>query len=322
MTARSHQPARNAVVLAADQRIFPAAIFAAERLAALNHRSDTDIIVFTDCAAECDKANALSLPFDVRLVETPRGVAEASYYLRFTILDAIARDYRRILYVDVDMWFEDQRLFALFDLDMEGHAFAAVRDGVIAYTPGPPECATVLGPGKTKYLNAGLLLVDAAGYRSAKVSAKLKRLIRDPGRRLFYRDQSALNLLLGGNWLELSPCFNILAVQWNTFVTRVCPPVVVHFTGASKPWQGPHFTLDHPARAAMERWFPGSAWKDFLPRFVDLSRVLDPLQARRQANFDMEFSGKADYVRFLRETRFADEKAGLTALYRDRLPPA
>ena len=320
MTAKPDQPQRNAVVLASDARIFPAAIFAAERLAGLSDRSDTDIIVFTDSAAECDKAKGLSLPFDVRLVEAPRGVAEASTYLRFTVLDAIARTYRRILYLDVDMWFEDARLFALFDLDMQGHVVAAVRDGVVAFTPGVPERAAVLGAKNTKYLNAGLLLVDAAGYRASKVSARLKRIVPDAERRFFYHDQSALNFLLQGDWLELSPSFNILAVQWNTFVTRVCPPVVVHFTGSSKPWQGPHFAYDHPARAAMERWFPQSAWKDFLPRFVDLSRVLDLSRVERKKNFDAAFPGKADYVGFLRDTRFADETAGLTTLHREFLP--
>ena len=38
---------RNAVVLTADAAIFPAAAFAATRLAMLNRRTDTDVIVFT-----------------------------------------------------------------------------------------------------------------------------------------------------------------------------------------------------------------------------------------------------------------------------------
>lgn len=322
MTTKPAPAARNAVVLASDARIFPAAVFAAERLATLNPRADTDVLVFTDAAAERAKAAALSLPFAVRPAATPHGLSEAAFFLRFAILDELARSYRRILYLDVDIWAEDARLFALFDLDMQGHAIAAVRDAVVAFIPGNDERVTTVGTDSTKYLNSGVLLVDAARYRADGIAARLEKIVRRARRPFQHRDQSALNLLLKGDWLELSPCFNLLAAQWATFVPRVCPPVLVHFTGPSKPWHGPHFAYDHPARAAMEHWFPRSAWKDFLPRFVDLARVLDPAKAPRLGNFDMAFPGKAAFVAFLAETRFADETAGLTTLHRQFLPRA
>ncbi len=321
VTVKPDQPARNAVVLAADARIFPAAVFAAERLAALNDRTDTDILVFTDSAADRDKAAALSLPFAVRPAVAPQGLRDAAFFLRFAILDGLARQYRRVLYLDVDIWVADARPFALFDLDMEGHAVAAVRDAVVAFIPGNSEREMTVGLHSTKYLNSGVLLVDGARYRADRIAARLDKIVRRAKTPFLHRDQSALNRLLRGDWLELSPCFNLLAAQWGTFVTRICPPAIVHFTGPSKPWQGPHFVYDHPARAAMERWFPGSAWKDFLPRFVDLSRVLDPSRAPRLGNFDMDFPGKPDFIRFLRETRFADETAGLSVLRRELLPP-
>jgi hypothetical protein len=311
---------RNAIVLAADARLFPAAAFAAARLAALNPRADTDILVFTDSAAERDKAAGLDLPFAVRAAASFRGVAEPAYYLRFAVLDELARDYARVLYLDVDIWVESAMLFALFDLDMEGHACAGVRDPVVAFVPGNPERAMVMGPTATKYLNTGVLMIDTARYRAAKVGERFLRVLRKDTRRFGYRDQSVLNVVLQGDWLELSPCFNLIAIQWNTFVARVCPPVVVHFTGPSKPWQGPLFVYDHPMRAAMERWFPQSAWKDFLPRFIDLKAALDPSRVPRQGNFDMDFPGKAAFVRFLRDTRFADETAGLVTLDRAQLP--
>jgi hypothetical protein len=63
---------RNAVALAADARLFPAAVFAAARLASLNDRADTDIIVFTNADAEREKAAGLGLPFLVRPVIAPK----------------------------------------------------------------------------------------------------------------------------------------------------------------------------------------------------------------------------------------------------------
>lgn len=307
---------RNAVVLAADARLFPAAVFAAERLARLNNRTDTDIAVFTNSEAAREQAAGLALPFAVRPVIAPKQFTDASFFRLFA-LEALTGEYARVLYIDVDTWVEDARLFALFDLDMAGHPFAAVRDAVVAFVPGLSERVRVLGPNNTKYLNAGVLMVDAPRYASGKTLARLLKIIR--GGPLLHRDQSALNLLLKGDWLELSPAFNQFSIQWGTFVSRVCPPVVVHFTGAAKPWSGPKFRLAHPARAEMERYFPRSPWKDFLPGFVDLRAALQPSQPPAD-DFDGEFRGKDAYIRFLRETEFADVRAGIATLHLDRLP--
>ena len=313
--------ARNVVVLAADARLFPAAVFAAARLAMLNSRADTDIAIFTDSAGDRDKATQLSLPVTVRLGETPRGVANAPLYLRFAALDALRREYRRMLYLDVDTWVEDAAFFSLFDLDMAGYPVAGVRDGVIAFVPGNSERVNTVGSG-TKYLNTGLLMVDGPSYSADRLGSRLEQIVHEQRRPFLHHDQSALNLLLQGNWLELSPAFNLLAIQLHTFVARVCPPIVVHFAGPAKPWLGPHFTLDHPAREAMERYFPHSPWRDFLPGFIDLAVLLDPSKIIRQGNFDMSFAGKSDFVRYLRETDFADVKAGITALQLEHLPAA
>jgi hypothetical protein len=40
------RPRRNALVLVSDEKIFPAAVFNAVRLAQLNQRSDTDVILW------------------------------------------------------------------------------------------------------------------------------------------------------------------------------------------------------------------------------------------------------------------------------------
>jgi lipopolysaccharide biosynthesis glycosyltransferase len=309
---------RNAVALAADGRLFPAAAFAAERLAALNDRTDTDIVVFTNSAEERERAAGLDLPYAVRPVVAPREFTDASFF-RLFVLEALSAEYRRIVYLDVDTWVESAKLFALFDLDMRGHPIAGVRDAVIAFVPGLAERERVLGPTATKYVNGGVLLVDAARYAADRMLPRLLRIIRK-SQTLLHRDQSALNMLLQGDWLELSPAFNLFTIEWGTFVARVCPPVVVHFAGPAKPWSGPKFTLPHPARAAMEKYFPRSPWKTFLPGFVNLREALQPPEAPI-GNFDSDFRGKDAVIGYLRETEFADVTAGIASLHLDQLPP-
>ena len=316
--ARGRAPARNAVVLATDANLFPAAAFAADRLAGLNNRGDTDVIVFTNSVAAREQALRLELPFAVKPVVAPKQFTDATFF-RLFVLEELAAAYRRVIYLDVDTWVESAALFALFDLDMRGKVLAAVRDAVVAFVPGLPERQMVLGPNGTKYLNAGVLMVDAERYGRDGVLTRLLRIIRKSGE-LLHRDQSALNILLQGDWLELSPAFNLFAIEWDTFVTRVVKPVVVHFAGEGKPWRGARFTLNHPARAAMESWFPKSPWKDFLPRFFTVRDALALASEQKPGNFDMAFRGKAAFVRYLRETEFADVTAGLTELHLGYLP--
>jgi lipopolysaccharide biosynthesis glycosyltransferase len=313
---------RQAIVFAADARIFPAAFFAAERLAGLRSRADTDILVFTDSHAEIEKARLHAKGFAVRHALLPQGRNEANYYLRFVLLDLLAPDYQRVLYLDVDTWVEDALLFDLLDIDMRGHAVAAVRDPVVAFVPGLSERRRILGANETKYLNTGVLLVDSAQFAARQIGRRVDQAIKATPRPFVHRDQSALNAVLQGDWLELSPAFNLLAVEWDTFVTRVAPPAIVHFAGPGKPWSGPAFTLAHPARSAMERYFRSSAWPSFLPGMVNLAAALDPSSGSRMGNFDMAFPGRAAFLRYLRETEFADVAAGLSPFYPQHIPPS
>src|SRR5436190_2150346 len=147
---------RNAIVLASDGHLFPAAAFAAARLVGLKDRADTDVIVFTEPGAATSAAR-LPLPFATRPLTPPEGTNLSPHYLRFFIPEALPT-YERILYLDTDTYAEDARLFRLFDLDMGGHVFAGVRDAVIAFVPGSDELSAILGPGNTRYMNSGVLL--------------------------------------------------------------------------------------------------------------------------------------------------------------------
>src|SRR5712671_5882422 len=117
---------RNAVVLASDERLFPAAAFAAARLVALNDRADTDVFVFTESRLAATAAG-LRLPFLTRALTAPHGATLAPHYLRFLIPEALPAHYARVLYLDTDTYAEDARLFRLFELDMGEYVFAGVR---------------------------------------------------------------------------------------------------------------------------------------------------------------------------------------------------
>jgi hypothetical protein len=87
------------------------------------------------------------------------------------------------------------------------------------------------------YFNAGVLLVDRAGW--ADVSAAALAFFAAHPERCPFHDQSALNAVSRGIRGELSPVWN-----WQTdFMAVVDPgrlgvvPAIWHFTGYPKPWQ-------------------------------------------------------------------------------------
>ncbi len=104
-------PQRNAVALVTDANLLTPALFAAARLAVLNPRRDTDVIVFVSDPALADQARRLPLPFQVRPLVPPAahaGTALATpHFLRLHIPATLGKAYRRLLYLDVDTWVEN-----------------------------------------------------------------------------------------------------------------------------------------------------------------------------------------------------------------------
>ena len=204
----------------------------------------------------------------------------ATYYRLF--LPRLLQDrYDRLLYVDLDIYFHRPDFVALLDLNMGGHAIAAVRDTLVHYDDDVArrEFDRTISPGHRRYFNSGLMLIDVAAYEEMKIEERTIELALGGGT-LMFRDQSALNMVLDGNWLELSPAFNAVVEYLTSFVREVCPPVVAHFAGRLKPWSGPRFTLAHPARREIEAFVATSQWKGFLSQFYDAKDC--HLRARRR----------------------------------------
>ena len=336
-----------AVALVSDENQFPVAAFLATQLARLNPRDDTDVVIVSDANGEIAKAHEFGVPARLLRVgdqlskakfPTSNYVTPATYY-RLFLADLMEGDYRRVLYLDLDMYVHSPKLFALFDLDMKGHAMGGVRDTMIAHTTLPinlTELRNTLSKNSRKYLNGGINLIDVKRFSALEIRNKVIGTISRGELPLHYNDQSALNSVLDGNWLELSPSFNMVVPLWNSFVREACEPVVVHFAGPNKPWHGAAFIEDHPVKPELERFLAASPWKDFRARFFNVRKTMAgtvPKLSRgpglqppskpavrsimTRAHFDMR-----GFVEYLTKTPFADVAEGIADLNLDRIPPA
>jgi lipopolysaccharide biosynthesis glycosyltransferase len=299
----------NVVAIATDGNFFPPAAFLATRLAALNTRSDTEIFLVSDSASDLAKAKEFGVPAQLEFVREPRlptvvvnkRITPAAF-LRFLLPHVVPSGVRRILYLDADVYPETADVFRLFDLDMGGQTVAGVRDLLAAYTPG--EIATnelrIAGAG-AKFLKSGVLLMDRVGMLRWHVGERVFDLAKETG----VHDQFALNIVLRGEWLELSPAMNMTPATVNSPLGGAMKPVLTHFRGRSKPWHGPQFGDAHPVRAELESYLLASPWKSFL----QASKAPEGARPRAELPPTTNF---AEIKRYLRETRFADVEQGIT----------
>jgi lipopolysaccharide biosynthesis glycosyltransferase len=317
----------NVIVFATDGEFLPPAAFLAAKLAALNPRDDTEIVLFCSSVPDLDKAASHRLPATLGLVqETPlpelviaNRITPATF-LRLLVPLWVSPEVRRILYLDADVYPENADVFRLFDLDMSGHPLAAVREIKTAYgeTETTKREVDDIAAGR-RILNAGVLLMDRELMLQRHIGERAITLARD--RQL--HDQWALNLVLAGDWLEMSPAMNLTRDARNSLLRDVVSPAVTHFSGPVKPWHGTRFGEVHPARGEIEHYLLASPWKSFLGAHFDFNDAWNALQGRRGLAVServiplraaLPNTTDVDAVwRYLRETRFADVEQGISA---------
>ena len=257
-----------------DAGMFPAATFLASKLAAMANRRDVDVVVVTPTPEDAPHAAACPLPFRIvhasedsrfREVAAQYGPIKRISNYRLFLPAVFAQEYSRILYLDTDIYVTDARVFALFDLDMQGFPIAAVRDLSIGYSLRRRlqlYRQDVLGESR-KYLNAGVLLLDTAAFNGEDALPALIASLESKDIELRYSEQSSLNRVLPDRWLELSPAFNMFPAWKYTFVWKAYSPAIIHFVGRAKPWTELRYLEIPHVQDEMRDYLSNTPWQDF-----------------------------------------------------------
>jgi lipopolysaccharide biosynthesis glycosyltransferase len=169
---------------------------------------------------------------------------KATWYRIF--LPELAPEPERILYLDSDLLVLDS-LAPLWELDLTGHWVAAVTNVFQHDHVHRPAQLGLAGP--QVYFNAGVLLLNLAEMRRDGCSDALLRFGVENAERLGWRDQDALNVVLGPRRLALHPrwnCMNSVLLfpesvdVFGADAVREARenPAIRHFEGPSenKPW--------------------------------------------------------------------------------------
>lgn len=198
-------------------------------------------------------------------------VSPIVYYRLFVsrILDEMIS---RVLYLDCDvMVLKD--IAPLFQLNMEGHTIAAVRD---VNQPMWEEQAFQIGFSyHDRYFNSGVILINLDKWRQDNVEERLY-VFSCRERKVFFPDQDALNYVFRDKWLELPPKwnrFNLVRYNQVTFKNKkdfldyVYCPAIVHFASkTARPWMRLKFV---PFGKKYEEYCSLTPWKKYCKQKVE-----------------------------------------------------
>ena len=186
--------------------------------------------------------------FDTSLVEGFREIDYLGIGTYFRIfLPEIFPQVERILYLDSDLVVMGS-VKPLLEWDFQGKSVAArpsCEAGLSA------RCSANLGrEASIPYLNAGVLLINAALWRKEELTRMSVDFIRNHPERLTYADQCAINYVLNGKFGFLPPAWNTSHGNWRhappddaihfsrqELLRAMDAPKIIHYNGPFKPWE-------------------------------------------------------------------------------------
>ncbi len=233
----------NCVVLVCNRGFLAPALFIAHQLTQ-EPCAQYDVVI----ASAEDLGDAITAPVIFRKFEAtefvnglPEDKRLGQYtYWRIPAIDSLTLDYQKILYLDADVFCCRASISGIFSIDLGGNPLAAVRDVHQSVRPGrKTRESAILGIESRPYFNAGVLLVSSKNWRLSGCYEKIREIAKTRAHALVCHDQSLLNLMTEGNWVELSPIWNWQYSYRNCFLTDWVLPYFVHFSGERKLWHAP-----------------------------------------------------------------------------------
>lgn len=188
-----------------------------------------------------------------------------SNYYRLFASDLIDDD--KCLYLDADIIVSGS-ISEIINAELDRTYLAAVenpgfnRHKELGMTPG------------SKYFNSGVMLLNLGKWRSADLKERVISFVKEKPEAIHFVDQCGLNGVVDGEWVELDAKYNYQSSMLSTYEFESCInhqiPVVVHYTGSSKPW---HLNNTHPYKKLYWHYRNQTPYKSFLSDDFSLSNV-------------------------------------------------
>ena len=137
---------------------------------------------------------------------------------------------KKILYLDVDMICTGD-IAELYDINFDGNLWCACPDLGIKQQ----DLERLSLSNDFKYVNSGVLLINAEEIRKKYNQEMIKDLIIENSSLLVYPDQDFLNKVFGDNIKRINVKYNTTPKD-NGFKDLKEKPLIIHFAGKRRPW--------------------------------------------------------------------------------------
>jgi lipopolysaccharide biosynthesis glycosyltransferase len=199
---------------------------------------------------------------------------KANYY-RLYIDDIVPYD--KALYLDSDVVINGS-LSGLWNMNIADFYLAAVED---PHFSRHDDLEMNLD---ARYFNSGVMLLNLDVWRKKAVRKRVLEFVRRKPDAIQFVDQCGLNAVVNGNWLSVSPQYNMQTAildmnnsarkkhyDFDDIDDAVKSPVVIHFTGSSKPW---HLLNKHPFKKKYWDCLRRTKYKRLIPSDFTIKKFL------------------------------------------------
>lgn len=218
-------------------------------------------------------------------------------YYKVVLPRLLPADLHRVLWLDCDLIMLGD-VTALWAHDLRGCLAVAAQDRIVPHLSsafGVRHWAALGLPPDAKYFNAGVMLIDLAGWRAEDIAGKTLAYVRAYHDDVTFMDQEGLNVALAGRWSELDERWNCNMSVPGAFdrLRNGHPahggegPWVLHFSGNIKPWR---FRTSDPRRLTFFEYLDQTPWADWRPAPSLLGSAIDLYESSglRRAVYPME----------------------------------
>jgi len=182
-----------------------------------------------------------------------------------------------ILYLDCDIVVTND-ICLIFETRLDDYVI-----GAVVSADGVNERIHELGiDPESSYFNAGVLYIDVDKWKDLNVGQNAIALLTKRGKKMLWKDQDALNLVLERRWKPLP-------LEWNCHshhYRSVLHPLLCHFTGPLKPW---HYMCNNSYVDIYKKYkkdtpFAAMLYPDFTIMNIIKKNIVQPLRRILKCN--------------------------------------
>ncbi len=178
--------------------------------------------------------------------ELPEGTETAGFrgsvapLYRLMLVRALGDRYRRILYLDCDMFVEGGDINRLLEVDIGSHPVGMVLDAPFFYEADHRALEFVKADlPAMPYANTGMQLIETKAYLDQDVDRRSFEVCKTHPHAIVLTDQSLTNLALRGKFAQLAPCWNWQLNGRYPLIPMRYPVFLRHFVSKVKPDRDP-----------------------------------------------------------------------------------